>query len=253
MPFGKGKVEEPVEIMDPTAWMLENSVSDFLLMPGAVTYMCMFGYTFLHGCKVFKALPANVSVSYKFVSLLLACTGGGILVPIFLNGIPVPLANDAYPIAIITSFALHHYFPVLREVVALSSIVKVIFVIMYETTRASVVVKLTYLAGSKIAPSVFAFPVFGPIFCGTIAGCGGAFLPFTKGLDPIKNGMVPPVQTAFVGALCFHLFMNTSMSEGCIDAKKKAQVYMALFFIGAGIVNAMGLASEKTVVKTKKE
>lgn len=88
---------------------------------------------------------------------------------------------------------------------------------------------------------------------GTIAGCGGAFLPFSKGLDPIKNSMVPPVQTAFVGALCFHLYMNTSMSDGCIDAKKKAQVFMALYFIATALVNALGLAAKKTVVKAKKE
>ncbi len=47
------------------------------------------------------------------------------MVPIFLNGVPVPLANDAYPIAILTSFALHYYFPILREVAALSNIFKV--------------------------------------------------------------------------------------------------------------------------------
>lgn len=124
--FGKQPIiEDPIQIADPTAWMIENLVADFLLMPGAVVYMCMFGYTFLHGCKVFKALPSESSIAYKFVSLLFACTGGGIIVPIFLNGVPVPLANDAYPIAVMASFALHHYFPILREVVAMSKIVKV--------------------------------------------------------------------------------------------------------------------------------
>ena len=126
-------------------------------------------------------------------------------------------------------------------------------VILYETTRASVVVKFTYLAASTIAPTTFSFPLFGPIFCGTIAGCGGAFLPFSKGLDPIKAKMVPPVQTAFVAALCFHLFLSTEMSEGVVDAKKKAHVFVAMFFITVGIVNALGLSAQKTVVKTKKE
>jgi uncharacterized membrane protein YeiH len=76
------------------------------------------------GSKVFAA-NQNVSVSYKFVSMILACTGGGILVPIFLNSIPVPMANDAYPIAIATSFAIHHYFPIVGEVVKLSPMVHV--------------------------------------------------------------------------------------------------------------------------------
>ena len=65
--------------------------------------------------------------------------------------------------------------------------------------------------------------------------------------------MVPPVQTAFVAALCFHLFLSTEMSEGVVDAKKKAHVFVAMFFITVGIVNALGLSAQKTVVKTKKE
>ena len=78
------------------------------------------------GSKVFAANP-NVSVSFKFVSMILACTGGGILVPLFINSIPVPMANDAYPIAIATSFAIHHYFPIIGEVVKLSPMVNVCY------------------------------------------------------------------------------------------------------------------------------
>ena len=52
------------------------------------------GYTYLHGSKVFAAAPKGSSFSYKLVSMILACTGGGILVPLFINAIPVPMAND---------------------------------------------------------------------------------------------------------------------------------------------------------------
>ena len=126
--FGKkANMVEETKMEDPTAWMLENIVADFLLMPGYTIYMCMLGYTFLVGCKVFKGIPSDASVAYKFVNMLFACLGGGVLVPIFLNGIPVPLASDAYILAILCSFALHHYFPILREVVGLSKILKVSF------------------------------------------------------------------------------------------------------------------------------
>ena len=84
----------------------------------------------MHGSKVFKAAPKDASFSYKLVSMIMACTGGGILVPIFLNAIPVPMANDAYPIAILTSFAIHYYFPIVWDVIALSPMVKVCFYFM---------------------------------------------------------------------------------------------------------------------------
>lgn len=78
------------------------------------------------GSKVFAAAK-DAPVSYKLVSMILACTGGGILVPIFINGIPVPLANDAYPIAILVSFCIHHYYPIIGDVMKIAPIFKVSF------------------------------------------------------------------------------------------------------------------------------
>jgi len=183
------------------------------------------------GTKLFPSFPKDASIAYKFVAMVLQCTGGGILVPIFINSIPVPLAQDAYPIAILTSFVLHQYFPVVRDVMKLSPVLKTAIIVLYETMRASVVVKLTTAAGKAIAASDFAFPVFGPIFCGTIAGCGGAFLPLSKGLDPIKEGLAQPMLSSFVAASFYHLFNSTSVSDGVKDAAKKSHVMVTYYFI----------------------
>ena len=116
---------------DPTSWIINNELANFVLMnTNEIKYMCMIGYTFLHGCKVFKKIGAGSSnektfSAYKLITMMLACTGGGILVPIFLNTIPVTIAIDAYPIAILVSFGIHTYFPILREVVELSPYFKV--------------------------------------------------------------------------------------------------------------------------------
>ena len=117
---------------DPTSWIINNELANFVLMnTNEIKYMCMIGYTFLHGCKVFQKIGGNSSnekktfSAYKLMNMMLACTGGGILVPIFLNTIPVTIAIDAYPIAILVSFVIHTYFPILREVVELSPYFKV--------------------------------------------------------------------------------------------------------------------------------
>lgn len=248
MAKGRGKVmEEPM--VDPTAWMIDNDVASFLLVhQKEVLYMCMLGYTYLHGSKVFAGAPKTASFSYKFVSMILACTGGGILVPLFINKIPVPLANDAYPIAILTSFAIHYYFPIVWDVIKLVPMVKASIIILYEVVRAKVVFTFTVASAAAIAPSLFSFPFFGPIMCGTISGCGGAFLPMNKGLDPILKGMGYPMITACVGATMVHLFLNTALSEGVIDAKAKAHLHLVLFFISVGLVNGLDLK-----VKIKKE
>lgn len=242
--MGKAKViETPV---DPTAWMIDNDIANFVLVhQKEVLYMCMLGYTFVHGSKVFAAAPKNAAFSYKLVSMILACTGGGILVPLFINSIPVPLANDAYPIAILISFAIHYYFPIVWEVISLVPMVKASLIVLYEIVRAKVVLTFTIGANAAIAPSLFSFALFGPIMCGTIGGCGGAFLPLSKGLDPIANGMAYPMTTACIGATMVHLFLNTSYSDGVINAKEKAHLHLALMFIFVGLVNGLGLKAPK--------
>ncbi|KAL7476031.1 hypothetical protein ACHAW6_001922 [Cyclotella cf. meneghiniana] len=185
--------------------------------------------------------------------MILACTGGGILVPLFINGIPVPLANDAYPIAILVSFAIHHYFPIVGEVINLAPAVKAVIVVFYEVVRAKVVVTFTVASATAISPSVFSFPVFGPIMCGTVAGCGGAFLPLSKGLDPLANGMQTPMITAFIGATFVHLFLSTTLSEGVVNAISKAHLHLSLFFIFVGLVTSLGLGARKESAKTKEE
>lgn len=255
--FAKNIPDE--EVADPSGWIIDNAFAQFVMMNTvAIQYMCMIGYTFYHGSKVFSTITENVT-SYRFISMILTCTGGGILTPIFINSIPVPLANDAYPIAIMISYAIHSYFPILRDVMQLSSIMKATVVILYEVMRASVVLKFTVVTGSTIAPSLFSFPLFGPIMCGTISGCGGAFLPLNKGLEPIKSGLLPPMMTAFIGSTCVHLFLNTSISMGCINAKEKAHVHLALFFVLTGLIGALGftkpIAGKQTIadLTAKKE
>ena len=75
----------------------------------------------------------------------------------------------------------------------------------------------------------------------------------SKGLDPIANGMQTPMITAFIGATAVHLFLNTSLSEGVVDAKAKAHLHLAVYFITVGLVSGLGLGEKKKKVKTKKE
>jgi hypothetical protein len=89
--------------------------------------------------------------------------------------------------------------------------------------------------------------------CGTIAGCGGAFLPLNKGLDPIASGMQTPMISAFTGATFVHLFLSTSLSEGVINAKEKAHLHLALYFILVGLVTGLDLGKKNEEVKTKTE
>ena len=174
------------------------------------------------------------------------------LVPIFLNGIPVVLANDALALSLIVSYALHQYFPILRDVVAQSKILTICFIVLFEIFRAGVAVNLIGLATKNIGPSVFGFPVFGPIIAGAVAGCGGAFTPLSKGLEPIKAGLATPMVSALTGSAVFHLFLNSSLSGGVIDATDKARFCLASYFIVCGLAKGLGYV-DMAIKKIKKE
>jgi len=132
-------------------------------------------------------------------------------------------------------------------------------IVLFETQRASVVVKLTTAAAAAIPASEFGFPLFGPIFCGSIAGCGGAFLPMDKGLSPLEKGLAPNMWSAMVAAASYHLFVSTPLSEGIPDAAKKAQVLVACFFIVYGLAMEVGTniltikVNEKPTAKAAKK
>lgn len=54
MVFGFGRRKDKEEaIVDPSAWILENSISKVLLMSSKeVLYMAMLGYMFYHGMLI---------------------------------------------------------------------------------------------------------------------------------------------------------------------------------------------------------
>ena len=110
---------------------------------------------------------------------------------------------------------------------------------MYEVTRSYVVVLFTSSTAKTIPASLFSFPVFGPIFCGAISGVGGAFMPLSKGLDPIANGLDYKMLTAVIAAACYHIFMSTSMSDGCVEAKEKAHIHITMLFAFVGVAHAL--------------
>jgi hypothetical protein len=47
--------------------------------------------------------------------------------------------------------------------------------------------------------------------------------------------------SACIGATLYHIFTSTSLSDGVIDAGKKAHIHVVLFFILVGLSSAFDL------------
>jgi len=86
-PVESSKDSDADPISDPTGWLLDSGLAEVILMnTHEIKLMCMFGYALLNGYKLYPKLPANCAASYRFISLILANTGGGIVSP--LSSIP---------------------------------------------------------------------------------------------------------------------------------------------------------------------
>lgn len=193
--------------------------------------ICMALYTFVVVLK-FKQI-GSVNAVYGIASCVLAATGGGILVPLFINGLPVPLANDCYLIIMASNYMLLKYVPALGSVYQESHTLQFFGILGFETMRASVVTGLTLASSAAIPASYFSFPLLGPIICGTLGGCGGAFMPLSKGLEPLSS-LTNPMKAAAAAAVGLHLYVNLVDSSDLND--ERGGIAVALFFICISMV-----------------
>eukprot|EP00957_Ditylum_brightwellii_P000377 29662-Ditylum_brightwellii.AAC.1 len=59
----KQGIPDAEPVVDPTAWMATSDIAQFLILNSMeVKYMCMLGYTFMHG----KSPPSSVGWSLYF-------------------------------------------------------------------------------------------------------------------------------------------------------------------------------------------
>mmetsp|Transcript_7505 Transcript_7505/g.13564 ORF Transcript_7505/g.13564 Transcript_7505/m.13564 type:complete len:244 (-) Transcript_7505:146-877(-) len=241
MPFWNKKAEE-VEGAPCDCWFIE-AFRFALLLHVPTKLLCLAIYTFITSLKN----PSRTASVHSFLSTLLAATGGGILVPLFLNVNLVPLASDYYFLFLGFWFSLLLKYPILAEVYDGSPLLQFFGIIGFELHRASVVVKLTFLAASVLPSSVFSFPMFGPIVCGTLGGCGGAFFPLSKGLEPLREGVSGPMTTAFLGSAGLHLFVNDPFEvfRWCSDREEVGAICVSLLFVGASLSKFYKVIKEK--------
>jgi len=213
----------------PTPGYLDNTLVDFVTMSTPeIKSMCLFFY-------VWSVVAANSSNSVKdFVQCLIGAVGGGILVPIFLNGTPVPIANELFLVLLVVVFVLFKNVPILREISTGSTTFKLFIAFLSETFRANVVCGAVTATVNVVGTTngvVCSFPLLAPILCGGLAGCGGGFMPLSKGLSPLDNGLNSKQLTALVGAAFYHVYISTQAPLSPALAVTAGRSLVALSFV----------------------
>ncbi|KAJ8599189.1 hypothetical protein CTAYLR_007515 [Chrysophaeum taylorii] len=181
---GDNVQEPPLEIL--TLWLTYGAYAT-IMKP-----LCIFA----RACHAASSLQMTVT-AHNYAQLVVTAYGGGILVPLLLGSRPAPLVVDGILIAALTALLL--FTTPFRHLYALAPI-KVFGLLLEAMFRVNLISGMIG-AASKALPSSA-----GPVVCGCIAGVGGLFLPFTKGLDALK----PPIKSSIVRVVVTATFIAVS-------------------------------------------
>ncbi|KAJ1398001.1 hypothetical protein B484DRAFT_458599, partial [Ochromonadaceae sp. CCMP2298] len=170
---------------------------------------------------------------HTLVLVLFTGFGGGIITPVLLGRPSAPLANDtAIPVCLLLWYAVHYLgcYPIFQM-----TPVKLAWNWLMGVFRTFTAVKMVSLACTVLTPGPFyPTPLFGPILAGTLASCGGAFLPFDKGLSAITKSTPWVMQGAFLNALFYYLMVKDTegflgqTARACLGSPSEGTVILLL-------------------------
>ena len=182
---------------------------------------------------------------------VLASYGGSILVPMLLGINPFPLANDlAVPCAAVVYLLVKKILsPAISDFIENMAGVKLMLACCFEAVRCKVLIVWLSHANRTIAPSYFSYPLVGPIVCGTLAGCAGAFI-VGGGLQALSAGPSWAMVSAFLASCFFHAFVNCLGWMPSRDASAVCAVFLIVAHVKR-IVSMPPLITTGSKSKTK--
>lgn len=171
---------------------------------------------------------------HSLVLVVLGAFGGGLMAPIFAGRPCIPVANDLVVPACIVTWYLVHHIPYLDKLLTWTPI-KFVWTAFIGLFRTHAITNNVTATLAVLTPGAYyPCPLVGPILVGTMVGGFGAFLPFDKGMAPIKNGTPWPIQAAFLSATFYHLMINDTEGtlgiamRGIFGALSKSSVLLMI-------------------------
>ena len=115
----------------------------------------------------------------------------------------------------------------------------------YEIMRCHVLMGCTKMAAAKlpsalVAPSAERVALIGPLIAGLLGGCGGAFMPLSKGLEPLEKGTNWRIVSAAINSLWLLAATQYPPTKAALGLDEAWARFMAVaFFALFPIVQAL--------------
>jgi len=210
-----------------------------LILPAGVLAVCFLAFLLQQGVDAVDFLTFTDTAPYSFIITLsgfmlkvaqenreqtsglfwvhslvttgIAAFGGGFLAPLTVGHAPTPLLEESFFWVLVVSWYITHHVPYVSAFWARltkEKPVHIVLCILFSIFKTQQIFGAVEIASAAIpmenlGPKAryFTVPWAAMLVCGFLGGCGGAFLPFSKGLAPIEEGKKWPVSAAFIAAV----------------------------------------------------
>jgi len=186
-----GAKPAPIPAPAPPEFGLEM-LRDTLLFQGQFGVYC-YWFAIIGFCLANAMACLKVSKNiWHGLALQMMTAYGGSTVCALLCAKPVAffINESLAPVALTTFFVLYSAPPVVK--LLNTTLGAVAISVAYETMRCHVLMNCARQAVATMPAflsGTYPVPVAAPIVCGVIGGCGGGFLPASKGLQPLEAGI----------------------------------------------------------------
>ncbi len=144
---------------------------------------------------------------HSLVLVVITAFGGGTVAPLLIGRPSMIVANDQIIVLCILAWYATQNLGMQKVFTWLP--IKLMWTFFLGLFRTHSVVNVVIAATGILTPTIYyPIPLVGPIVVGTALGCLGMFLPFEKGLAPIKNNTPWNLQGALLTASFYHIMVH---------------------------------------------
>jgi len=204
-----------------------------------VFYLALAGYALANARAI--AQP-KMNYFHGCAMMVLASLGGSTMVAI-MCGKAVPLVcNEALVPVCLAAWTAVYLVPAQLGAVLNNQIGRALTSVTYETFRCHVMMNCTKMAASAglVSSAGGRVAIVGPLIAGLLGGCGGGFMPLSKGLAPLENGTNWRIASAAINSVWMFLSTQHPDSVAAIGIKTDTARCLAIaFFVTVPLVEAV--------------
>ena len=208
-------------------------------------YVCLVGFCIANARVILGASP-KINFFHGCAMMVLINYGGSTISAVMVGAPVAFVANEALvPVCLAVWTVIYLVGAGTFDFVKTNLVGAVLQSTTYEIMRCHVLMNCTkqdaaLLPSALVVPSAGRVAIVGPLIAGTLGGCGGAFMPLNKGLDPLAGGLNWRISSAILTSLWLFASMQYPETKTAIGlAPDTCRVLAVAFLVAVPIVQML--------------